>query len=137
MAVGRPVPNGFETAETSVQQWRRALVGWVGVPAAEVAGRVRTLATFCTAAGTSSQDLLAAARADLAAVLTAAEEQGAGLVVQSFLIHNGLNVFGAIVCMPRTADQLAEQDERWVPRRPRAAPEGKRQLTQRPESRRS
>lgn len=118
MAVGRAVPGGFEAAETSVQRWRRALVEWVGVPSAEVDGRVKTLATVCTAAGTSPDALLAAARDDLALVLTTAGEQGASLVVESFLIHNGLNVFGAVVCMPRTADQLAEQGERWVPGSP-------------------
>lgn len=117
MVVDGAVPGGFEPAET-VQRWRRALVEWVGVPAAEVDGRVETVATFCTAAGTSPDALLAAARDDLAPVLTAAEEQGASLVVQSFLIHNGLNVFGAIVCMPRTTDQLAEQGGRWVPGSP-------------------
>jgi hypothetical protein len=76
---------------------------------------VEALATFCTVEGTSPDALLAAARDDLAPVLTAAEQQGTSLVVQSFLIHNGLNVFGAIVCMPHTADQLAEQGERWAP----------------------
>jgi hypothetical protein len=118
-----------------VQRWRSALAEWVGVPAAEVDGRVEALATFCTAAGTSPDALLAAARDGLAPLLTAAEEQGVSLVVQSFLIHNGLNVFGAIVCMPRTVDELAEQGEQWVPGSP-ATPGGKRRLTQRPDRRR-
>lgn len=46
---------------------------------------------------------------------------GLVLTVESFLIHNGVNVFGDIVCMPRTAEHLAEQGERFA-RRPGAPP---------------
>jgi hypothetical protein len=113
VALARAIPDGFE-ASAAVQRWRRALLGWVGVPVAEVDGRVETLATFCTVTGTSPDAVLAAARYDLPPVLAAAEEQEARLVVQSFLIHNGLNVFGAVVCMPRTTVQLAEQGDRWA-----------------------
>ena len=31
------------------------------------------------------------------------------LAVQSFLIHNGVNVFGEIVCMPDTAESVARE----------------------------
>lgn len=44
------------------------------------------------------------------------------LAVESFLVHNGVNVFGDIVCMPRTPEQLAAQGKRFVPDRASPGP---------------
>jgi hypothetical protein len=109
------VPDELDTA-AAVARWRRALLDWVGVPVAEVDGRVATLAAFCAATGTSPGALLGGAGRALAPVLSAAAEHGASLVVRSFLIHNGLNTFGTVVCMPGTVAQLAEQGDGWARR---------------------
>jgi hypothetical protein len=40
--------------------------------------------------------------------LKAARGKEVNLVVQSFLIHNGINVFGELVCMPGNAKDMAD-----------------------------
>ena len=44
-----------------------------------------------------------------------ADQTSAKLIVQSFLVHNGVNVFGDLVCMPSTREQIvAEQGNQWI-----------------------
>jgi hypothetical protein len=39
-------------------------------------------------------------------------------VVQSFMVHNGINVFGDLVCLPNTPESLKrEQGNQWVSRK--------------------
>ncbi len=50
--------------------------------------------------------------------LSAARNSKANLVVQSFLVHNGINVFGDLVCMPDTVEGIMkEQGNQWASRR--------------------
>lgn len=47
--------------------------------------------------------------------LKIAQTTPANLVIQSFLVHNGVNVFGELICMPQTTAQIvAEQGEQWL-----------------------
>ena len=51
---------------------------------------------------------------------TAQVDRRANRVVQSFLVHNGINIFGELVCLPRGSQQVAtEQGGQWVSRRGR------------------
>jgi hypothetical protein len=50
--------------------------------------------------------------------LSAARNSAANLVVQSFLVHNGINIFGDLVCMPDTVESIMkEQGNQWASRR--------------------
>lgn len=99
-------------AEPSLDRWRRGLER-IGHSSTEVEQRQEALLKHCADAGTSPDVLLAAAEAEFVAGVApiAADEP---LFVQSFLIHNGINVHGAIVCMPRNPEELREQGERFV-----------------------
>jgi len=101
-----------------VQLWQWGLIDWVGVAPAETSQRIQALFSFCAAQQMAPHDLLQRAcdgDTERAAVIAEAETAGVKLVVQSFLIHNGVNVHGALVCMPRTAEQLADQGWREAP----------------------
>ncbi len=50
--------------------------------------------------------------------LSAARNSNSNLVVQSFLVHNGINVFGELICMPDTVEGvMKEQGSQWVSER--------------------
>ena len=96
----------------SVERWRRGLHDRLGLSPAEIDERVGGLLEFCAATGSSPDGLVRIGVDDCGPVIAAAEEHHLKRVVESFLIHNGINVFGSIVCMPRTKEQLREQG--WV-----------------------
>ncbi len=107
-------------ASARVQRWQRALVEWVGTEPSQAAHRVQALLGFCASRRLSPDEIFErAARSDAECATLVAEANfaGVGLIVQSFLIHNGVNVYGRLVCMPRTAAQLAQQGARWTARR--------------------
>jgi len=90
----------------------------------EIAERLDVLRKFCAGQGITPEDMIEECRhgpdgmAQRASYLRAARESEANLVVQSFLVHNGINVFGDLVCMPATTDALIrEQGEQWKPSR--------------------
>lgn len=78
------------------------------------------LSRFCADQHVSPEDLIRQCRHGANRVerrayyLRAARDTGASLIVQSFLVHNGINVFGELACMPATADVIvAEQGKQW------------------------
>jgi len=89
-------------ADQPVRRWERKLADRVGMTPVEIGQRVVTLRRVCAVTNRSPEQLLAEARLDCDAVVALGAECGADLVVRSFLIHNGVNTFGAIVCVPRT-----------------------------------
>lgn len=109
------------TNDPALQRWRAGLVNLTGLTPAEADTRLDVLLTFCQAQGCAPHELVAACREGperlerRAAYLALARATPANLVVQSFLVHNGVNVFGEIVCMPATPAQLrAEQGAHWA-----------------------
>jgi len=105
----------------AVGRWRHNLLTVTGLTPAEIDNRVSVLRQFCVEHGFTPETMAAecvsgpdkVARRDV--YLQAARAHPANLIVQSFLIHNGFNVFGDLVCMPHTPEQvLAEQGEQWL-----------------------
>jgi hypothetical protein len=94
-----------------VTRWRRALRTTVGLDASEIEARVAALHTFCAGHDTEPAEVLA--HWDRYGELTARRDRAGGhepdTVVESFLIHNGVNVFGDLVCIPKNADDLRQQ----------------------------
>jgi hypothetical protein len=111
-------------SNSSIERWRRELLHLTGCSLGEIADRLDVLMQFCAAQGVSPQDMIDECRhgpdrmARRTLYLRAARETQANLVVQSFLIHNGVNVFGELLCMPDTAEAvIREQGDQWKPSR--------------------
>lgn len=104
--------------DQSVEQWLLALKTRVGMDDAESDALVAALQEFCARNNISPTDLLA--RWEEFAQLRVRKEPFNGefpnLAVESFLIHNGVNVFGEIKCVSGTAEDLIEQGAQFVPR---------------------
>ena len=107
-------------ASSYVERWRRELLHLTGCSPGEVADRVGVLLKFCAACSVSPEDMIDQCRhgpersARLNLYLRAARGSGASLVVQSFLVHSGVNIFGELVCMPATVEAtVREQGEQW------------------------
>lgn len=105
----------------SVQRWCAGLLHVTGLTQAEVANRLNTLFQFCLLQGIDPEIVAEECRkgedrvARRAFYLHIAGQTPASLIVQSFLVHNGVNVFGDLVCMPSTREQIvAEQGNRWI-----------------------
>ncbi len=106
---------------TSIQRWSAGLLHVTGLTPAEVANRLDTLFQFCLLQGVDPETMAEECRksedrvARRASYLHMARETPANLIVQSFLVHNGVNVFGDLICMPSTREQIAaEQGNQWV-----------------------
>ncbi|HUZ39389.1 MAG TPA: hypothetical protein VMV17_23955 [Streptosporangiaceae bacterium] len=101
----------------AVERWTGLLGSRVGMSAAEIADLHRELLTFC-AEHQLGPDALLEKWLDYPE-LTARRRHDAGtppnLAVESFLIHNGVNVFGDIVCIPGRPEDLAQQGAQFVP----------------------
>jgi hypothetical protein len=111
-------------SNSSIERWRRGLLHLTGCSPDEIAERVEVLMRFCAGQGASPDDIIDECRrgpdrmARRTFYLRAAHASEANLVVQSFLIHNGINVFGELVCMPATPRAIVtEQGEQWKLRR--------------------
>ena len=107
----------------SIQRWSTALLDVTGLTSAEVANRLNTLFQFCLQQEIDPETMAEECRkgegrvARRAFYLRLASKMPANLIVQSFLVHNGVNVFGDIVCMPSTREQIvAEQGSQWIGR---------------------
>jgi hypothetical protein len=107
-------------SSSSVERWRHGLLHVTGCSPLEIADRLDILLRFCAGQGVSPQEMIDECRyrSDRMArrrfYLSAACDTRANLVVQSFLVHNGINVFGELVCMPNTLDSvMREQGEQW------------------------
>jgi hypothetical protein len=104
-----------------VERWRRGLSQLTGCPPHEIAERLDVLLQFCAERAVSPERMIeechcAADRSERRMFyLSAAHNTKANLVVQSFLVHNGINVFGELVCMPNTVEGIVkEQGNQWV-----------------------
>ncbi len=113
------------SASPSIDRWRHELLHLTGCSPEEVADKLDVLIRFCASQGVSPETIVNDCRRGpdpiqrRAYYLSATRETGAKLVLQSFLIHNGVNVFGDLVCMPATTDTVVrEQGEQWAGRQP-------------------
>ena len=116
----------------SVQRWSDGLLHMTGLTSAEVANRLDALFHFCLGQEIDPEVMAAECRtgedrvARRAFYLSIARKTPANLIVQSFLVHNGVNVFGDIVCMPSTREQIvSEQGKQWIREREPSSPENK------------
>lgn len=107
-----------------VQRWCDALLHLTGCSPPEIAEKMDMLLRFCANHAVSPERMIEECRlgpdrmARRAFYLGAARKTQANLVIQSFLVHNGINVFGELVCMPGTTESLErEQGEHWRARR--------------------
>lgn len=94
----------------------RALEVRVGMPGAERAAHLAALRRFCESRGTDPASLLAGweSHPELTLRRRYRATGQPNLSVESFLIHNGINVFGDIVCVPKTPAQVREQGAEFV-----------------------
>ena len=100
-----------------VRHWVHSLINWVGVRSEDVKIRAEMLLSFCEGAEVPPASLLEQVLGDeskLAGIIAKARTVGLDLIVQSFLIHNGVNVYGKLVCVPRTPEELAEQGTQFT-----------------------
>jgi hypothetical protein len=111
---------GWRTCRV-VQRWCAGLLQVTGLSAEEVASRREVFLRFCADEQVEPERMVdecqnsAEKEARRAFYLGLASASPANLIVQSFLVHNGVNVFGDLICMPRTRQQLlTEQGEEWV-----------------------
>jgi len=99
-------------------RWTRLLADRVGMTAGEIAGLQAELLAFC-AGHQIDPDTLLENWLDYPE-LTVRRRRDAvtrpNLAVESFLIHNGVNVFGDIICIPGRPEDLAAQGPGFVPR---------------------
>jgi hypothetical protein len=105
----------------AVQRWRAGLLQVTGLSSDEAANRLETLFHFCLQHALDPEGMAEECRksadriARRAFYLRLARATPANLIVQSFLVHNGVNVFDDLICMPRTREQIvAEQGKEWV-----------------------
>ncbi len=108
---------------TSVRRWSDGLLNMTGLTAIEVEYRLDILFQFCMLRGFDPEAVANECRhsedrfARRAYYLQLAQESPSHLIFQSFLVHNGVNIFGDLICMPSTPEQLvAEQGQQWAPR---------------------
>jgi len=107
---------------TSVQRWSEELLNVTGLTPAEVENRLEVLFQFCMLRGFDPEEVATECRhspdrlARRTYYLQIAQESPSNLIFQSFLVHNGVNIFGDLICMPSTTEQVvAEQGKQWAP----------------------
>jgi hypothetical protein len=100
-----------------VHRWRAQLAERIGMGDAEIERQVAALAAYCTQHDVGPFTLLAAweQRSELTVRRRPGAGEPANLAVASFLIHNGVNVFGEIVCVAGQPEDLALQGPQFVP----------------------
>lgn len=99
-----------------VEHWTRQLRERVGVDEREVSLRCDDLVEFCRARAVSPADLLARWEDFPELLVRWRPEPGAPphRSVESFLIHNGVNVFGDTTCVVGWPEGLALQGPQFV-----------------------
>jgi len=110
-------------ASEEVERWQRGLLHITGCSPLEIAARLSILLQFCSRQSVSPARMIDECRycpdrnARRNFYLKMARNSPANLVVQSFLVHNGINIFGDLICVPHTAQAvIREQGEQWVSR---------------------
>lgn len=103
--------GGEHAGSPAVARWLELLAARVGMSAPEIAARRRDLLAFCEVRKVAPEELLArwAEFPELTVRRDPAAAAAPNLAVESFLIHNGVNVFGDIVCVAGRPDDLATQ----------------------------
>ncbi len=103
----------------SVERWTRQLAARVGLTGGEIARLRAGLDEFC-ARNRTDPDTLLATWLDYKELTVRRRHatEPPNLAVESFLIHNGVNVFGDITCVAGRPEDLAEQGS-WFTRRHR------------------
>jgi hypothetical protein len=96
----------------------------IGCSPDEVSQKIDLLLRFCACEGISPEIVLEQCREAAERVerrefwFGRARDPQTYRVLQSFLIHNGVNTFGEIVCMPTSKETVAtEQGTQWEPGR--------------------
>lgn len=114
----------------AVTRWVELLSSRVGMSDEEIAGCHRDLLAFCAEHQVCPDALLERwlDYPELTVRRRPAAATAPNRAVESFLIHNGINVFGDIVCVAGRPEDLARQGA-WfaapaVDRRPGVHPEG-------------
>jgi hypothetical protein len=112
--------DASSSSGSPIRLWSVRLSEVVGCSAAEIAAKVGSLLEFCAGQGISPERLIDECRVGPERIarrifyLDAAARTPSSLAVQSFMIHNGINVFGDLICLPTTAeDLLREQGPQW------------------------
>lgn len=102
-----------------VARWLARLRDRVGVPDHEHPRHVRLLGQFCDRHGVSPERLLESWESF--EELTVRKRfpgipvrDPVVLAAESFLVHNGVNIFGDIACMPKSQADLATQGTRFT-----------------------
>jgi hypothetical protein len=110
------VPDGWRTC-AAIGRWRRHLLQIVRCSPEEIANKIDALLKFCADEKTAPDSIVEQCFHDTSqrkSYLGKAAACGMSLVLQSFLIHNGINTFGELVCMPATPETLVrEQGPQW------------------------
>lgn len=107
-----------------IERWCNGLLHITRCAQNEVTEKVELLLQFCAEHQVSPERLINECRCGPDRLekrtfyLNAVRRTKMNLAVQSFLVHNGINVFGELVCMPDTVKLLIEdQGDQWWPRR--------------------
>jgi hypothetical protein len=101
-----------------IERWLLSLKVRVGPDDAEAAALVAALHDFCDRNGLTPEEVLVHWEEFPELCVRQHPNNGAfpNLAVESFLIHNGVNVFGEIKCVSGTAEDLVEQGQQFVPK---------------------
>lgn len=107
------------TGPDCVARWQHALEHRVGMDARERSRYLSALREFCAKHQVEPAELIErwlsfpelTVRRQLPWRQAAARANPA---VESFLIHNGKNIFGDLVCLPGRADDLRDQGHRFA-----------------------
>ena len=113
--------TGWWSDDASLRRWRQGLA-YVGCGSEEIARKLDLLFQFCSRQRVAPELLFNECRyahvsvSKRAFYLAAARAIGMELVLQSFLIHNGINIFDELICLPNTAESIVrEQGDQWQP----------------------
>jgi hypothetical protein len=100
----------------AVEWWTRQLACRVGLPPEEITVLETELGDFCRRRDVEPEELIEHWRRypELSVRRNPLSHDAPQRAVESFLIHNGVNVFGEIVCVPGRAEDLAEQGPQFV-----------------------
>lgn len=106
-----------KTTDRTLRRWQRNLRAVTSHDDGEYRSRLRLVEAFLADHGLDGEALVEQCRdeerrSDWSKL---ASGHPAGLYVLSFLIHNGINPYGDLVCMPRTVEDLARQGARFLP----------------------
>lgn len=106
-----------DPSDAAVHRWHAQLDSRIGLDDVEIKQLNDDLLSFCERHATRPDLLLATWRdyPQLTVRRAPTARLRPELAVESFLIHNGINVFGDIVCVAGRPEDLADQGEQFLP----------------------